>query len=483
MGAFHLWFRQGAKKIPNTLIPVLMKKNYGFFTLFAAASLALASCEKQTFDRDSLTNKPSQDKQIDPSLIHRSPSTPQEMKLVENLDKVTTVFKELYRDKANLKVVNASILSHTYTDESILLRDLIYPEGSLLANNPRFKAIAAKHSVNLTAFASDFWTIANKVEDFEFANFLSSLKSSNLGNATKNRNAAALLTDGDQVSLYFPYSQSYMIDVPYGDGSVSGPVTTLVTATADADAGYGSQSYIDASGVTQYKTVIVDDEYSYNNPTHIVGLNGIEPYGEPKADIMARFPPTGPIPTPGVTREIKQVYVGDVRCRHQYDALISFTGNGGGSEIRFTRADGFLKIVDGQVQADVWSSGDMSISRWHIRNHKFVDYSSEWDGDWEAANLNENFAIYEEDNRNAVEISGSLVTTLTASPGNTVVGTIGFKATFKSDDALIRQLNYTRASFFPLNRIDLEGEMLHGWPVRDRNARVSYTLQDRTFIP
>jgi len=457
-----------------------MKKNYGFFTLLAAASLSLASCEKESFDRDLSKDNPSGAKPIDPSLIRRTPSTPQEVKLVENLGKVTEIFKELYKDKSNLKLVNASVLSRTYTDESILLRDLIYPQGSLLAKNPRFMALAGTRKLSLAAFASNFWTLANKTNDFEFASFLSSLKPGD----PASKSGKKTTMEGDQVSVYFPYSQQFM--VPYeeeGGGGDYGPVTTLVTATADADAGYGSQPYTDANGVTQYQAVLVDDDYGYNNPTHIIGLNGIEPYGEPTGTTANAFAPTGPITLPGIPREIKQVYVGEVRCRHQYDSYISFTGNGGGSEIRFTRADGYLKFADGQVQADMWVSGDKSISRWNIRNNKFVDYSSEWDGDWELANLNENLGIYEEDNRNQSEVNGSLVTTLTASPGNTVVGTIGFKITYKSDDALIRQINYTRASFFPLNRTDIEGEMRNNWPVRDKTARVSYTLQDRTFVP
>ncbi len=221
------------------------------------------------------------------------------------------------------------------------------------------------------------------------------------------------------------------------------------------------------------------------NPTHIIGLNGIEPYnGTVSGGPIANFVPDGPIKLPGAPREIKQVYVGEVRCIKQYDAFISFTGNGGGSEIRFTRADGFLKFADGQVQADMFVSGDKTITRSDIGKRRFVTYSSEWDGDWELDNLNQNLAIYEEDNRNSVEINGSVTTTLKSPTGNAnVVGTIGFKGTYKSDDALILQVNLTRASFFPLNRIDLEGKMQNNWPVRAKSANVSYTLQDRTFIP
>ena len=113
-----------------------------------------------------------------------------------------------------------------------------------------------------------------------------------------------------------------------------------------------------------------------------------------------------------------------------------------------------------------------------------VDFSAEWDGDWEAANLQQNLGIYEEDNRNASTFTGSLSTTVTAALTPitvTTVRTLGFTINYKSDDDLIRQLNFNRDIFFVLNRTDLEGEMINGWPVRDKHGAVSYTLNDRTY--
>ena len=458
----------------------MMKKHYRIFALLAFASLPLASCDKEIVG---ISQKPTTDKEIDPKLVYKRPTTAKEISLVENLGKVTTIFKELYQTKANLNVVNAAINSRTYTDESVLLKDLIYPEGSLVTDNPRFKAYARKHNLSLTSFASSFWAIANKANDQAFLNFLNSLKPADSATATKGKAKGALTTDADGVSVYFPYSQQFMI--PYeeegGGGEYSyGPVTSLVTATADADAGYGYQPYTDSYGVTQYQTVVVDDDFAYNNPTHIIGLNGIEPYLEPTTSNSTAFEPTGPIVLPGATREIKQVYVGEVRCTHQFDALISFTDNGGGSEIRFTRADGFLKIADGQVQADVYSGGS-TINRYNIRKKRWVTFGQEWDSDWEATNNNENLATFEDDNRNEFTLTGSISTTLTFSPGNTGTGTIGFEKVFRGDDRLERQHNLVRDSFFALNRIDLEGEMINRWPARDRSARISYTLWDRTY--
>ncbi len=450
-----------------------MKQKLYILGIAASLGLTLASCNREKIEP---AISPTLPQIINPSLVYHKPTTAQEINLVANLEKITTVFKSLYQLKANLDVVNASIKSRAYTDESVLLKDLIYPDGSLLAKNPRFIAYAQKYNLSLNAFAANFWSAANKLNDPNFVAFLAKMKPA-------SGTASTLRLAEDQVSLYFPYDDRFLPEL--GDDISYGPVTSLVTATADADVGWGTQPYTDASGVTQYRSILIDDAYAEMNPTHIIGINGIEPYnGTGSGGYIASFVPSGPIKLPDAPREIKQVYVGEVRCKRQFDSFISFTGNGGGSEIRFTRADGFLKFVDGQVQPDVYVSGTKTITRSEIGKHRFVTYSSEWDGDWPLDNLNQNLAIFEEDNRNEVEVSGSITTTLKTMSGNaTVVGTIGFKKTFKSDDELILQVNVTRASFFPLNRTDLEDEMQNNWPVRAKSADVSYTLQDRTYIP
>jgi hypothetical protein len=170
-----------------------------------------------------------------------------------------------------------------------------------------------------------------------------------------------------------------------------------------------------------------------------------------------------------------------VKCTKQYDRLISISGNGGGSEVRFTRSDGFLKVADGQVQADSYIVGEGSISRKNIKDPVFVSYDVEWDGDWEPTNIEQNLAIYEEDNRNTVEISGEISTTLKLGIFNFTIKPIAYKVTIKSDDPIIKQTNFKHDVFFALNRTNLEALMIDGWPVRDRNAKVSFTLMDRTF--
>lgn len=448
----------------------MKKNNYLLFPL--ALIIILSSCKKEYSEQSVFEQK------IDQSKVFVTPSTPEEKLLVVNLGKVTDVLKELYKDNSNLKVVNAAIFSKAYTDQSVLLKDLIFPDDSRLNIIPKFKLYAQKFNVSLYQFSDNFWIEVNKSNDDSFIKFLNNLnnkKNLNLQNGYVDEN-------GDEVSVYFPYMEEF--PDPNDGGGYYEPITSIATATADADEGWGSQPYY-VNGVLQYYSqVLVDDEYAEQNPTQIIGVNGIEPYNEPPIQAEG-FLPGPPIDLPGLPREVKQVYVGEVKCIHQYDRLISFTGNGGGSEIRFTRADGFLKFVDGQVQADVFIIGDKTISRYNIRKKNFVDYSSEWDVDWEDTNLQQNLAIYENDNRNSSTISGSLSTTLTLGQAPTVItgtGTIGFSINFKSDDALIKQINYNRDVFFVLNRIDLGGGMKNGWPIRDANTNVSYTLQDRTYF-
>lgn len=468
--------------------------NLKLLNVIAAVGFLLAGtgCKKQDLPQKQIESRTT----VNPALVYQKPVTPEEILLVENLGKVTTVFKELYKNNSNLKVVNGAIRAKSYTDESILLKDLIYPQNSRLSSNKEFTNYAANQNISLNAFAANFWNEANKRNDQPFKVFLEALKP-----AINLRSA-----DGDEVTVYFPYSEAFEetqnLDESSGDrtsdpdtedhespGEPGGdmPITTLVTAAADADEALGYKPYYQ-DGRMQYKEVIVNDDYAYQNPTHIIGLNGVEPYDIP-SQIGEAFLPENPIDLPDLHREVKQVYIGDVKSRRNYDAFISFTGNGGESEIRFTRADGYLKVLDGQVQADVhYLATGKNISRYAVKKGHFVSYSSEWDFDWEPLNLEQNLAIYEEDNRNSSTFNGTLTTTTNLSVpippvtiGNAITSTLGFMINFKSDDYIIKQQNYKRDVFFILNRTNLEGQMYNGWPVRDKDADVSFTLNDRTY--
>ena len=449
-------------------------RNIKLMMLAAFVLIAAASCKKDFSGQQEQTQK-----DVDLAKVFKIPTTPEEKLLVENLAKVTEVFKELYKDKSNLKVVNAAIFSKAFTDESVLLKDLIYPKESWLNKVDKFKSYAQKWNLSLTKFADNFWSEVNKKTDPAFNQFLNELNVS----TTTTSNAANRVetTDGQQVSVYFPYSDEFLPP----DGGTYEPITSIATATADADEGWGNLPYY-MNGVFQYYVqVLVNDDYVFTNPTHIIGVNGIALVTEPNG------PPPPPPPPPGVSR----IYIGEGLCKVQYDRLISFTGNGGGSEIKYCHLTGYLQPVNGHVTTfqDIAS---VDFSRKNIRQKNWLRTFIVWDDDWVPADLEQVLGIYEEDNTNTKTFNGSVGTTVTVSPGSTITGTIGYTVTVQSQDDIIRQLKISRNSYFAGAFQDqawgfssdatfLPLPFTHGWPYYDTNgsggANVGWTWPYNTF--
>lgn len=456
--------------------------------IVALSAIFIASCKKENKPAVSVIGT-AKKTTVDPNLVFYKPTTEKEIKLVANLEKVTEIVKEVYKNKEAIKEVNAAIVAKIYSDQSILLKDLIYPNEGLLNASKSFKDLTTKLNVKQGTFSNEFWTLVSKKNDSDFSNFLVGIKPSNLEalNQKHTQNIKTNVYDPEQigndgeVTLYYPYSEQF-INQLNNSGNYS-PSTSLITATADADEGYGWAPVFDNNGNMGYTQVVINDDYAYANPTLIIGINGVEPIDYSIPEILT-FPPGPPIQLPGLTREIKQVYVGDVKVNgHQYDRLISISGNGGGSEIRFTRADGYLKQVDGQVQAaDIFIiDGNPSISRWHINHKAWVDFTATWDGDWEPANLEQNLAIYEDDNTNTSSLTLALNTTVSVG-SQKQTGTVGGTLNFKSQDEIIRQNNHKFASFFPVNRGQAGDPTYNGWLIYDMNGGVTFTLPDRTLI-
>ena len=112
----------------------------------------MVSCKKETLEVP-IEGK----KDIDQSKVYRIPETEKEKSLVKNLENVTTLFKELYRNNSNIKVVNAAIFSKIYTDESVLLKELIYPSTSRLNKSEKFKKYTSEWGISLENFSNEFW--------------------------------------------------------------------------------------------------------------------------------------------------------------------------------------------------------------------------------------------------------------------------------------------------------------------------------------
>ncbi|MDU0372140.1 hypothetical protein ACFPAF_17185 [Hymenobacter endophyticus] len=214
-----------------------MYKHYRPLLAVAAilANSALISCEKQEDDR------PKSRGEINPSLIYRYPTSSDEIKLVENLGKIGIILKELYKEPQNVKIMSAAVYAKAYTDESILLKNLIFHTTSVLIKKTKsLLSIVRKKRIDLVLFFSEFWKQVEKLNDPNFIDFIKKTDTHSLANRSQ--------VYQQEVSIYYPYSEVFQI--PYeqeggGGGYDYQPITSIVTATADADQAWGWQPYTD----------------------------------------------------------------------------------------------------------------------------------------------------------------------------------------------------------------------------------------------
>ena len=429
--------------------------------LLALTILATAiSCKKNAIDY--------QNGGVDQSKVYQKPITYDQIELVSNLEKITLILEDLYKEKKNLKLVNAAIYAKAYTDESVLLKDLINPMHSILPGNKKFVALCSKWNVRLQDFSDAFWNAARIKNDTQLFDFLDFVQNKHL--SIQNLSNGQLGVNGQDnsydVSIYFPYSSEFDVS-PSGDSY--GPISSVVTSGAEADEALGFQPYYSAGVLVDYRPVIINDDYVFTNPTHIVGINGIEPYETQDANLN---PPT--VTTPP---NVKRVYVGDAICRVQYDRLFSFTGNGGGSEIKYCRVSGYLKLVGHQI-TEFEDKTSVKFERGTIRKKEWLRVYSVWDADWVVENKEQVFAIYEDDNNAEITFTGSLSTTLKHESGATVDGSIDYQIKRSSQDEIIKQLKISRVSYFAgahrnqgwgfgIDKSFLPASAAQGWPFYD----------------
>lgn len=421
---------------------------------------AVIGCKKNTIDY--------QNGGVDESKVYQKPITYDQILLVSNLEKITLILEDLYKEKKNLKLVNASIYAKAYTDESVLLKDLINPMHSILPGNKKFVELCSKWDVSLQDFSEAFWKAARVKNDTQLLDFLNFVQNKHLPlqNLSNNPLDVNYQDQSSEVSIYFPYSSEFDISA---SGDSYGPVASLVAASAEADEALGFQPYYSGGALVEYRPVVVNDDYVFSHPTHIVGINGIEPYETQDAALNP--------PTVTTLPNINRVYIGDAICKTQYDRLISFTSNGGGSEINYCRASGYLKLVGHQI-TEFDDKTSVKFERGTIRKKKWLRVYAVWDADWVLDNKEQVFAIYEDDNNAEIVFTGSLSTTVKLADGATVDGSIDYQIRRSSQDEIIKQLKISRVSYFAgalrnqgwgfgNDKSFLPASAANGWPYYD----------------
>ena len=401
---------------------------------------------------------------------------------------VADVLEEVYKDNRSCREVQAAIKSDDYDDERVLLKDLLLPSASALYRTENFK----KKNVDTGVFARMFRDV---VASGDYPLLRAELRSASLLATSQKppmmRNDALLpvarpsvFTGTQLVSIYFPYSENFenLPDVsalPSDNKIAILFKPTIVFTDRESNSAPGRDPYYcpGTRGNICYRNVTVDDKYAEKNPTHIITIGATVRQAVsasvPKNDLVTR------------------VYNGGSRLTRQMDKLISFTGNGGGSEIKICRINGYLRRTGERIDDFSGDVVTVNFSRGDIRNKRWKRIYSVWDPNWNYQDIEQIYTVYEEDKTGTGTIEGALTTNLTLplKLGKTE-GKIGFKIQVQTQDEIITQRKLDRKSFlrdgmnnqgwgyYPDSNDFLSGK---DWPIFDGGAIWQYTVPYRIY--
>ncbi len=388
-----------------------MKK---FLCFVCTATLLFAmSCQR---NEDALEVSPVQisgdAKVVVPAVDHYGQITDKDIdELHERVSAFSEVLKKMYADENVVSEVNEFIGTGFYSDENIVLKDLLSPEAS-----PWFKNARLKTSGNFkTAFQTEYTKL--------------------LGSNPRLRTAQGDFSDylvENGVAIYFPYSDKHQ-------GKKYDEITIVMPPKEDVNQAPGIRLKKCGKDICEEK-VVVDDAYAIQHPTHIICVGG--------ADVKKKY--TNKLKG-SRTNSISTVFLGAIRCKKQYDALVSFTGNGNGSEIKVFRGSGYLSYdPNGQITNITGDLISIDISRSDISSCNPININAIWDLDWEVDNKEQVFGIYEEDTKGEATFTGSVNTTLSVG-GQKQNGSLGYSIKVQTQDEIIRNWKISRNAFYIAN--------------------------------
>ena len=411
-----------------------MKKFSLWALLLMFSIIGLQSCKEDSVEREDVSIKSS--REIMKKAI---------LELTEIQQRVTEndydSFMEIYYLSKN----------DYYKDNYVFLSDLLNPNNSDIYQ----KCKIPKEYVG--KYKQEFYQVFNKKEYPNLSDVINR-NTKNLKNINSNN-----FYDLAKISFYIPY----LLNDNNTELQVSN--ITYVSGIKDAD---------EAKGVKfvggKWETVLADDDYSSENLTTIIepntqlslrmmmggGLDG----GSGGGSGSGTPPPnsyTGDCDNLIGTNAtyIRQVFIGHARLNHQYDHYISFTGNGGGSEIRIGRVS-----AEDHIPIDTNTSGthvnvndfdnyfERYFSRRDIRKGNTVWIGSLWDRNWKCNDVaSENLiAIWESDNTESEVTFNNLNLTVWDQQIISVDGSISVK----TNDDIIKKQTIGVDEFFATNLYD-----------------------------
>jgi hypothetical protein len=365
------------------------------------------------------------------------PETEPEKAKVAVIKETGQILQQVYKDRAAYHEVLATIYSDYYEDERVLLKDLLYPELSKLYQTAKFKSFKVKTGAFKTEFIKEL-TKGNYPNLKKAMNF----DASTFALRTNVDTTQQIYSNSEGVSIYFPYSENYGGNRTEGyfDSINNVPqiryLATIVTADRIANEAPGLRPFIcgtrDEPEIC-YWNVVVNDAYADSLPTHIIGTSA-----HPR--IIRDTPP----PSANVNR----VYVGWARINnYQYDNFISFTGNGGGSEIKIARITAYLQSQNQQITSFNGDVGDFAFTRKEINRGTWKKLYWVWDADWTPSNIEQVMAVYEEDTEGEETFGGTLSASDTIG-GVPVSTSANYSVKVKTQDEIALQRKITRSAYF-----------------------------------
>ncbi len=114
---------------------------------------------------------------IEQSNIRYMPTTEDELNRAIMIDHITDIFKELYKNEEFVKLVNCAVKCGLYTDETILLKELISVKD--LPNNAEFINLSKGIRTSLSDFSQAFWDAAYARRNTPLIEFLTKVITTN----------------------------------------------------------------------------------------------------------------------------------------------------------------------------------------------------------------------------------------------------------------------------------------------------------------
>ena len=370
--------------------------------IVALSAIFITSCKKEnkTVNQSSPTVKP----------VEKRILTAKEIALKQQLEQISNVVAEVFKDKILKKQVDQQIaakLKITTNDEALTFKELF---GKPLASD-QTTTLATKKFVIDPIFAQNF---KNK--------YLEVLNSGNYRNADKyqtkivNRNGLKtnvvdqeMIGAIDQIigidggQLYFPYSENFLIDTYNVNPNAEFTISSHPVDNADENVGFA----FDASSGS-WNQVLVDDTYAWNTPTYIVTVDdgptpeNVAGTGQNWDFLPVMSGPT-PSPAPGMTNPtFSLVYWGKLHIERQAEGLFD-----GASEIILVRpaaapqldANGELKTVDMVIGSYVYPPKIKRKKIRYMRDHHedAILVGGNFMSDWKVAYQEVPLVIYEFD--------------------------------------------------------------------------------------